>query len=161
MRTIEDAREFLESVGFCLMYPISSQDPGMRGSAEIVLPTFIGAVVGGDENLPTRQQAFADPRAHEATELAVRLLRERSAYEASVFGENNFAGGRLGVPLLLRAGRGPQSAARNRARTARSRRWRRTRWAASSTQARSRSGAWQEMLGGDLSEAGMDRRSPS
>ncbi|HXP46480.1 MAG TPA: hypothetical protein VN810_04330 [Terriglobales bacterium] len=89
VRTIEDAREFLESVGFCLMYPISAQDPGMRGGPEIVLPMFIGAWTGGDDNLPTRQHAFADPRAHEATELAVRLLRERSAYEASVFGENN------------------------------------------------------------------------
>ena len=88
-RTIEDAREFLEFVGFCLMYPVSPQDLGMRGGAEIVLPTFIGAWAGADENLPTRQKAFADPRAHEATELAVRLLRERSAYEASVFGEDN------------------------------------------------------------------------
>jgi len=89
-RTIEDAREFLESVGFCLMYPVSPQDTGIRGGAEIVLPTFIGAWAGGEENLPTRQKAFADPRAHDATELAVRLLRERSAYEASVFGEDNF-----------------------------------------------------------------------
>jgi hypothetical protein len=88
-RTIEEAREFLDSVGLCLMYPLSPQDQGMRGSPEIVLPTFIGAWVGGDENLPTRPRAFADPRAREATELAVRLLRERSAYEASVFGEDN------------------------------------------------------------------------
>jgi 23S rRNA pseudouridine2605 synthase len=90
VRTIEEAREFLESAGFCLMYPVSPQDPVLRGGAEIVLPTFIGAWSGGDENLPTRQKAFADPRAHDATELAVRLLRERSAYEASVFGEDNF-----------------------------------------------------------------------
>jgi hypothetical protein len=89
-RTIEEAREFLESVGFCMMYPPSPQDPDMRGLAEIVLPTFMGAFVGGEENVPTRQRAFADPRAREATELAVRLLRERSAYEASVFGEDNF-----------------------------------------------------------------------
>jgi len=61
----------------------------MRAGAEIVLPTFIGAWAGSDESLPTRQRAFADPRAHQATELAVRLLRERSAYEASVFGEDN------------------------------------------------------------------------
>ena len=89
VRTVEDAREFMESVGFCLMYPISAQEPGMRAGAEIVLPIFIGAWAGGDESLPTRQKAFADPRAHQATELAVRLLRERSAYEASVFGEDN------------------------------------------------------------------------
>jgi hypothetical protein len=88
-RAIEDAREFLDSVGLCLMYPLSRQDTDMHGLGAIVLPTFMGAFAGGDENLPTRQRAFADPRAREATELAVRLLRERSAYEASVFGEDN------------------------------------------------------------------------
>ena len=34
--------------------------------------------------------AFADPGAREAKELMVRLLREKSAYEANVFPENNF-----------------------------------------------------------------------
>ena len=90
MRTIEEAREFLESVGFALMYPIFPEDPDMRGRPEVVLPTFLSAWVGGDENLPSRQRAFADPRAQQATELAIRLLRERSAYESSVFGEDNF-----------------------------------------------------------------------
>ena len=32
---------------------------------------------------------FADQRAQDATELMVRLLRERDAYEANLFGENN------------------------------------------------------------------------
>jgi len=85
VRAVEEAREFMESVGFCLMFPVAVQG----AAAGIVLPTLIGAWNGGEENLPTRQKAFADPRAHEATELAVRLLRERSAYEASVFGEDN------------------------------------------------------------------------
>ena len=84
VRTVEDAREFIESVGLCLMYPVAQ-----GAGAGIVLPTFIGAWNGGEENLPTRQKAFADPRASQATELAVRLLRERSAYEACVFGEDN------------------------------------------------------------------------
>ena len=88
VRTIEEAREFMESVGFCLMYPLSLQDASTHGGAELVIPTFIGAWTGNDKDLPTRQRAFADPRAHDATELAVRLLRERSAYEASMFGEN-------------------------------------------------------------------------
>ena len=56
--TLDEARAFLESVGFCLMYP-------MRPAA--LLPTFIGAWVGADDNLPTRQHAYADPRAREAT----------------------------------------------------------------------------------------------
>lgn len=80
IRTIEQARAFLEEVGFCLMYP--------RRPAPL-LPTFIGAFVGGDDRLPEWQHAFKDPRAAEATELMVRLLRERSAFEANLFEENN------------------------------------------------------------------------
>lgn len=80
IRTLEAARTFLESVGFAPMYPTLKP---------LLTPTFIGAFVGEDEGLPTWQKAFADPRAKDATELMVRLLRERSAYEASVFGEEN------------------------------------------------------------------------
>jgi hypothetical protein len=80
VRTFDDARSFLESVGFCLMYPMRQQ---------ALLPTFIGAWVGSDQQLPDWQHAFADPRAQEATELMVRLLRERAAYEANRFDENN------------------------------------------------------------------------
>jgi hypothetical protein len=80
IRTIEQARAFLEEVGFCTMYP---QRP------PLLVPTFIGAYVGSDERLPGWQHAFADPRAAEATELMVRLLRERSAFEANLFEENN------------------------------------------------------------------------
>ena len=39
--------------------------------------------------LPTWQHAFSDPRAQDATELMVRMLRERIAYEANLFGENS------------------------------------------------------------------------
>lgn len=82
VRTLDDARAFVESVGFAPMYP--TQRP-------LLIPTFIGAYSGSEDNLPTFQTAFTDPRAKEASELMVRLLRERSAYEASVFGdENNF-----------------------------------------------------------------------
>lgn len=80
VRTLEEARSFIESVGFCLMYP---QRP------PVLLPTFIGATSGSDERLPTWQHAFADPRTQEATELMVRLLRERDAYEVNLFGENS------------------------------------------------------------------------
>ncbi len=80
VRTIEQARAFLEDVGFCLMYP---QRP------PLLVPTFIGAFVGSDDRLPGWQHAFKDPRAAEATELMVRLLRERSAFEANLFEENN------------------------------------------------------------------------
>lgn len=84
-RTLEDAREFLAGVGFALMYPLPRQEQRIP----VLAPTFIGAYVGDDAKLPTWQQAFADPRAREATELMVRLLREKSAFELK-FGETSF-----------------------------------------------------------------------
>ena len=80
VRTLEQARIFLESVGFCLMYP--TRPP-------VLVPTFVGAWVGADDRLPTQQHAFADPRAKEATDLMVRTLRDKAAYEAPLFDENN------------------------------------------------------------------------
>jgi hypothetical protein len=80
VRTLDEARSFLESVGFCLMYPLRPPVP---------VPTFVGAWVGGDDRLPTWQHVFADPRAKEATELMVRCLRDKAAYEAPLFDENN------------------------------------------------------------------------
>jgi hypothetical protein len=56
----------------------------------VLLPTFLGAWVGAEENLPTWQHAFADARAREATELMIRLLRQHNAFEANLFGETNF-----------------------------------------------------------------------
>ena len=55
----------------------------------VLAPTFIGAWVGAEEKLPTWQHAYADPRAREATELMVRALRDKAAYEAPLFEENN------------------------------------------------------------------------
>ncbi|MGD0515388.1 MAG: hypothetical protein ABSA29_18955 [Terriglobales bacterium] len=80
VRTFDEARSFLEAVGFCLMYPMRQQ---------ALVPTFIGAWVGSDQQLPTWQHAFADPRAQEASDVMVRLLRDRAAYEANRFDENN------------------------------------------------------------------------
>lgn len=80
VRTLEAARDFIDSVGFCLMYPLKPP---------ILVPTFIGAWVGSEDHLPTWQQAFADARARDAIDLIVRLLRDRSAFEANLFDENN------------------------------------------------------------------------
>jgi 23S rRNA pseudouridine2605 synthase len=80
VRTLDDARAFLDSVGFCLMYPTRPV---------ILAPTFIGAWVGADDKLPARQHAYADPRAKEATELMVRTLRDKAAYEAPLIDESN------------------------------------------------------------------------
>jgi len=81
LRTLDEAREFIDAVGFCLLY---AQRP------PVLLPSFVGAWQGSDEKLPTGTTAFAHPEAHAAKELMVRLLREKSAYEANVFPENNF-----------------------------------------------------------------------
>lgn len=81
IRTLDDAQEFIESVGFCLMYPVRPP---------VLVPTFVGAYVGSGENLPTWQHAFADKRAMEAQELMVRLLRQKMAYEANLFSETPF-----------------------------------------------------------------------
>lgn len=80
VRTLEEARGFIESVGFCLLYPLKTS---------LLAPTFVGAWAGSDDRLPTWQQAYADPRARDALDLMVRLLRERAAYEATLFEENN------------------------------------------------------------------------
>ena len=80
VRTLDDARSFIESVGFCLMLPLETP---------LLAPTFVGAWSGTDENLPRLRQAFSNPRAKDATELMVRLLRDKSAYEANLFDENN------------------------------------------------------------------------
>jgi 23S rRNA pseudouridine2605 synthase len=80
VRTLEDARTFVESVGFSLLYPLRPP---------ILVPTFVGAWVGADDRLPTWQHSFSDPRAQDARGLMVRLLRDRSAFEANLFDENN------------------------------------------------------------------------
>ena len=82
VHTLEDGRSFIESVGFCLMLPLPAPKTPL-------IPTFVGAFLGSDEKLPTQRQAFTDPRSREATELMVRLLRDKSAYEANLGDENN------------------------------------------------------------------------
>jgi 23S rRNA pseudouridine2605 synthase len=86
VRTLDDARTFLESVGFCLMYPTRPA---------ILVPTFIGAWAGADDKLPMRQHAYNDSRAKAATELMVRALRDHAAYEVPLGDENS--------PFLLAA----------------------------------------------------------
>lgn len=79
VRTLEDARVFVEEVGMCLAYPVRPALP---------LPTWIGAYTGSDERLPDAKHAFNDPRAREAEELMVRLLREKAAFESNLMGES-------------------------------------------------------------------------
>jgi hypothetical protein len=78
IRTLEDAKSFLEDVGFCLVYPVRSLPP---------VPTFMGAYAGSTESLPEAKRAFSDPRTQPAIDLMVRLLREHSAFELNLPGE--------------------------------------------------------------------------
>lgn len=80
VRTLDDARSFIEANGFSVMFP---------AVPPVLVPTFMGAWAGTEERLPTPKQASTDSRAKEATELMVRSLRDKSAYEANLFGENN------------------------------------------------------------------------
>jgi len=85
IRTLEEAHEFIDEIGFCLLYPVRPPK---------VVPTFFGATVGSDSELPVQQQAFNDPRSQQVTELMIRLLRNRFAFETNTFGE---------TPLLFSA----------------------------------------------------------
>lgn len=86
IRTTEEARAFIESVGFCLLYP---QEP------PVLVPTLIGACSGSADKLPTWQHAFSDSRAQKAIELMIPLLRNRDVYEVNRLDDNN--------PLLIAA----------------------------------------------------------
>lgn len=92
LRTAEEAREFMESVGLCLLYPTRPA---------LLAPTFLGAYAGTDDGLPTVKQAFADARARQAIELMVRLLREKTVFEASIFGEAGFLVSATAFPYLF------------------------------------------------------------
>ena len=81
IRTLEEAREFIDDVGFCLMYPVRPPK---------LCPTFFAATTGSDRDLPFQQQVFNDPRAAAATELMIRLLRNQFTFETNTFGETPF-----------------------------------------------------------------------
>jgi hypothetical protein len=72
VRTIEDARAFVESLGFALIYPTRPA---------VTAPAFIGAVLGTNENLPLASKAAFDPRTQKSSELVLRLLDEKLAFE--------------------------------------------------------------------------------
>jgi Winged helix DNA-binding domain len=149
VRSLEDARAFIESVGFCLLYP---QRP------PVLAPTFVGACKGSDEKLPTAQMAFADRGAREAKELMVRLLREKSAYEANVFPENNFIVSASVFPYFygLVGDRNPKQPPKSGARSEYSP------LAVDAFHIIQKDGPiskyrLRELLGGDISEAALDR----
>jgi hypothetical protein len=149
IRTLEDARDFIESAGFCLMYP--ERQP-------VLAPTFIGAYAGNDEKLPTWQHSFADPRAKEATELMVRLLREKAAFEANLFGENIFLVSASVFPYFygLIGDRNPRQTPKAGARSEYSPLAREV-FEAIRKQGASNKQRLQEIIGGAVSPAALDR----
>jgi hypothetical protein len=80
LRTIEEAAALVAELGIFLTYPLRPP---------LVVPTWIGACSGSDQNLPAAQNAFQDTRSRSATELMVRLLRQKSAFEAPFAGETH------------------------------------------------------------------------
>jgi hypothetical protein len=149
IRSIEEARRFVDSVGFCTLYP---QKPA------VLAPTFVGAYVGSDDKLPTWQMAFADPRAREAKSLMVRLLREKAAYETLVFPDNNFLVSAAVFPYFygLVGDRNPRQAPKAGARSGYST------LAVDAFLIIQKDGPiskqhLRESLGGDISEAALDR----
>jgi len=149
IRTLEDAHEFIESVGFCLMYPLRPA---------VLAPTFIGAYAGTEQDLPTWQHAFADPRAQKATELMVRLLRQKSAYEANLFGETNFlvAGSVFSYFYGVVGDRNPRQAPKTTGRSEYSPLAAHT-FQAIQQKGRMTKAQLKEVLGGELSTAALDR----
>jgi hypothetical protein len=78
VRTLEDARAFIDAVGFCLVFPTRPA---------VVAPTFIGAVLATETELPIASKAAVDPRTHLATDLVLRLLNDKHAFEVP-FGDS-------------------------------------------------------------------------
>lgn len=154
IRTLDDAREFVDSVGFCLMYPLPKQEQRVP----VLAPTFIGAYAGDDTRLPTWQQAFAEPRAREATDLMVRLLRERSAFEANLFGETNFLVSATAFPYFygLVGDRNPKQQVKPGKRSEYSPLARDV-FEAIRARGKLTKPRLREILGGDLSAAALDR----
>ena len=150
VRTLEDARRFLGSVGLCLMYPERSMP---------LVPTLIGAFVGSAENLPDQKHAFADPRAREATELMVRLLRDRAAHEAHFYTGNNLILDASLFPFLyaLLSDRNPKAPPRPKTQGAEISPLAITVFEALQKGGPMSKGQLRSTVGGELSNAGLDR----
>lgn len=111
IQTVEEARKFIEAAGFCLMYPERTLP---------LVPSFMAAYVGSAEGLPNAKHAFADPRAQQATDLFVRLLRERSAFEMNLPGDATLIVSAALFPFLyaLAGDRTPKAPPRTKAQGA-------------------------------------------
>lgn len=78
----------------------------------LLLPSFFAAYAGSNANLPDAKHAFADPRNQPATDLMVRLLRQRLAYEINLLPESSLLSSAAYFPFLyaLFGDRNPKAA---------------------------------------------------
>jgi 23S rRNA pseudouridine2605 synthase len=150
IRTIEDARSFIESAGFCLMYPVRALP---------LVPTFVGAYIGSANGLPDTKHAFADPRAQEATDLMVRLLRERSAFEVRLLPDTNLIVSAQLFPFFyaLLSDRNPKAPPTTKAQGAQVSYLAAQVFAAIQAHGPATKNQLRELLGGESSDAALDR----
>lgn len=150
IQTIEDARSFLESVGFCLLYPVRSLP---------VIPTFMGAYTGSSQGIPDARHAFADPRTKPAIELMVRLLRERNAYEINFVPETSLLVSAELFPFFyaLTGDRNPKAAPKMKAQGAKVSPLAIRIFEVLQKKGALSKGALRELIGGDPSNAALDR----
>jgi uncharacterized protein YcaQ len=73
VHTLEQARQFVDSVGMSLLYPLGPMP---------LIPTFVGAIAGSDRNLPERKNAAANAHALQAQELLTRMASSKSVFQA-------------------------------------------------------------------------------
>jgi len=150
IRTIEDARTFIESAGFCLMYPVRALP---------LVPTFVGAYIGSADGLPDTKHAFADPRAQDATELMVRLLRERSAFEIRLLPDTNLIVSAQLFPFFyaLLSDRNPKAVPKTKAQGAEVSYLASQVFAAIQEHGPATKNQLRELMGGESSDAALDR----
>jgi uncharacterized protein YcaQ len=150
IRTIEDARTFIESAGFCLMYPVRALP---------LVPTFVGAYIGSADGLPDTKHAFADPRAQDATELMVRLLRERSAFEIRLLPDTNLIVSAQLFPFFyaLLSDRNPKAVPKTKAQGAEVSYLAGQVFAAIQEHGPATKNQLRELMGGESSDAALDR----
>ncbi len=150
IRTIEDARSFIEAAGFCLMFPVRALP---------LVPTFVGAYIGSADGLPDTKHAFADPRAQEATDLMVRLLRERSAFEIRLLPDTNLIVSAQLFPFFyaLLSDRNPKAPPKTKAQGAQVSYLADQVFAAIQEHGPATKNQLRELLGGESSDAALDR----
>src|SRR6266481_894234 len=150
IRTIEDARSFIEAEGFCLMFPVRALP---------LVPTFVGAYIGSADGLPDTKHAFADPRAQEATDLMVRLLRERSAFEIRLLPDTNLIVSAQLFPFFyaLLSDRNPKAPPKTKAQGAQVSYLAGQVFAAIQEHGPATKNQLRELLGGESSDAALDR----